>query len=317
MSLSGKIVFASGKAGDFDIWSLDLEGQNLTQLTHGTSWNDAPKWSPDGGSIVFVSNRTGVPELWLMDEDGKNQRALTSSGKLHAEPCWTPDGAAVVCSANYSEGDNLSIYRIDLSNPEAPEQLIDQSGLDSGPCVSPDGKFVAFSATFDGNEDIWQHEIGTDAKHRLSTHAARDFSPRYSPDGQRIAFISERDEHAAGQKSADSDVWVMNIDGSDRRKVTSNTNADRYVCWSPDGQSICCCSSASSKSVDRINFIDVATGARLDFDMNRLPLEAEIDASVGDNWLLRLFPGKLGDSLKRMAYPENYFGTERFPDWKA
>lgn len=316
MALTGTLVFASGKAGDFDIWSLNLDTQELRQLTRGEYWNDAPRWSPDGNSIAYVSNKSGVPEIWLMAADGSEQRALTTSGKFHANPCWMPDGKSIVCVANYQNADNLDIYRIPLSAPAQTERLVSEPGIDAGPDVSPDGLCLLFSSTRNDNEDIWEHEIGTDSWHRLTTHSARDFAPRYSPDGSKIAFVSERDEHAEGQHSADADVWIMNCDRSDMRKVTANSGSDRFFCWSPDGATLCCCSSLPGKSADRLNFIDVASGARLDFELNRLPLEADTGASVGANWLLRLFPASIRDSLSRMAYPESYFGTERYPDWK-
>jgi len=66
--LEGKIVFSSGRTGDFDIWSLDLGSKELLQLTTGSDWNDMPRWSPDGLRVAFISNRSGVQELWLMNE---------------------------------------------------------------------------------------------------------------------------------------------------------------------------------------------------------------------------------------------------------
>ena len=41
--LKGKIVFASGKEGDYDLWRLDLPSGKLTQLTTGNYWNDTPR----------------------------------------------------------------------------------------------------------------------------------------------------------------------------------------------------------------------------------------------------------------------------------
>ena len=54
--LTGKVVFSSGKHGDFDIFTLDLATDELRQLTTGGFKNDCPKWSPDGSKVVFVSN---------------------------------------------------------------------------------------------------------------------------------------------------------------------------------------------------------------------------------------------------------------------
>ena len=70
MEIKGKVVFSSGKAGDYDIWVLDLVSQRLSQLTSGPYCNECPRWSPDGKEIVYISNKTGTPEIWVMDETG-------------------------------------------------------------------------------------------------------------------------------------------------------------------------------------------------------------------------------------------------------
>jgi len=54
MNLKGTVVFASGKDGDYDIFSVDLENKHVKQLTGGAYFNDCPRWSPDGKKIVFV-----------------------------------------------------------------------------------------------------------------------------------------------------------------------------------------------------------------------------------------------------------------------
>ena len=55
--LTGTIAFASGKTGDYDIWTLDLASREMKQLTYGAFWNDKPRWSPDGKQILFLSNQ--------------------------------------------------------------------------------------------------------------------------------------------------------------------------------------------------------------------------------------------------------------------
>ncbi len=69
MELKGKVVFSSDKAGDYDIWVLNLDSKKLTQLTSGNFWNDAPKWSPDGRYLIYTSSRpgSGAKRLVVMD----------------------------------------------------------------------------------------------------------------------------------------------------------------------------------------------------------------------------------------------------------
>jgi len=67
-----KIVFASDKSGNYDIWSLSIEDWKLKQLTTDPNLDTSPAWSPDGRRIAFVSTRTGKMKIWIKDlETGK------------------------------------------------------------------------------------------------------------------------------------------------------------------------------------------------------------------------------------------------------
>ena len=311
MNLSGRIVFASGKSGDFDIWTLDLESQELKQLTTGDYWNDSPKWSPDGKQIVFVSNRSGVPELWLMDSNGAHQTALTSAGKLHLEPSWTPDGKRILCGANYDNPDNIDIYAINADGSGKPELIISHEGYDCGPCCAPDGETIAFSSTRGGSEDIWEYNLRSKELRQVTSHPARDYSPAYSPDGSWLAFITEADENSAQDASADSDVWIVSRDGMQERPLTTNTGADRYVAWSPDGRFIVCCSRKKRGTADRLTIVEVASGKAAGLAFDRTMLEIEAGATARSYGLFALLP----QALTRSFYGEHYFGSERYPHW--
>lgn len=63
----------------FDIFVIDKEGQDLTQIGHGTQ----PCWSPDGTEIVYLSGS----DLWIMAADGTNQRQITFGGGA-SQPSW-------------------------------------------------------------------------------------------------------------------------------------------------------------------------------------------------------------------------------------
>ena len=310
MILTGTIVFSSGKDGNFDIWTLELGSGKLRQLTDGSYWNDSPRWSPDGLRIVYVSNATGTPELWMMDSYGDNKTRLTSSGALHYEPSWSPDGLKIVFAGNEQDKDDVDIYTVDPVPGAEPELLISCPGWDAGPCWSPDGRSIIFSSSRSGHEDIWEYVIHSEEWKQLTTHGARDFSPALSPNGKKIAFVSERDERKPDHSSSsDSDVWIMNRDGSEMRRLTKNSGSDRFVAWSPNGNYVICCSSKVHQKAERLCVLDVKAGETVDFSYDRSKLEERIDARV-------LHHPLLPEVLTRFAYPESYFGTERYPHWK-
>jgi Tol biopolymer transport system component len=75
-----RIVFVTNNTGNDEIFTVDLQGQILTQLTYNrTEWDKHPSWSPDGAQIVFYSNRdVGLRRLWLMNADGSGQYSLSN-----------------------------------------------------------------------------------------------------------------------------------------------------------------------------------------------------------------------------------------------
>lgn len=314
MRPKGTLVFASGKQTDFDIWTLNIESKELHQLTTGSAWNDAPRWSPDGSKIVFVSNRSGVPELWTMGADGSNQRQLTESGKFHSEPCWSPDGKSIACAANYEDGENIDIYIFSSDGSGSPRRVTTNIGVEAGPSWSPCGGCLLYSSSREGNEDIYELDLKTGSERRVTSHPARDFHPAYSPDGSQIAFVTEADENSRTDGSADADVWVMSRDGSTEKRLTANAGCDRYVSWSPDGRFIVCCADGKGTGgTDRLNIIRVDTAVQIDFSYDRSQMEKEINAELKDHWLWGMLP----EFVQRKAYPEYYFGCEHYPDWKS
>ena len=66
-----RIVFASNRDGDWDIYSMDVNGDNLAQLTNHPASDEYPGCSPNGRRIAFTSERGVTSDLYVMDSDGK------------------------------------------------------------------------------------------------------------------------------------------------------------------------------------------------------------------------------------------------------
>ncbi|MDX1557119.1 MAG: hypothetical protein R3212_13905, partial [Xanthomonadales bacterium] len=124
-----RIVFVSTRAGNWDIWAIDANGENLAQLTDHEADDHYPAFSPDGTTIAFVSARdTGDFDLFLMDADGGNQRRLNRHEALDVHPVWHPDGQSLLFNSSRAdpESENLDIYRINVDGSDIRQ-------LSSGP----------------------------------------------------------------------------------------------------------------------------------------------------------------------------------------
>ena len=92
----------------------DLDGGNITRLTHnnGREWH--PEVSPDGKQIAFMSDRDGNFEIYVMNIDGSNQKRLTNSAIGDWYPSWSPDGSQIIFSnAGGKDRKERNIYVMD------------------------------------------------------------------------------------------------------------------------------------------------------------------------------------------------------------
>ncbi|HEX3151633.1 MAG TPA: S41 family peptidase [Gemmataceae bacterium] len=114
-----------------------------------------------------------------------------------------------------------------------PASAREQIRLPNRPSLSPDGKTVAF----DWNGDIWVVSIEGGLAKPLTSHPAKDSSPRFSPDGKEIAFISDRE--------GSPQIFVMSATGGTPTQMTFHSTwtggtdrATGYTLyeWTPDGK---------------------------------------------------------------------------------
>ncbi len=98
---------------------------------------------------------------------------------------------------------------------------------------------IAFMSQRDGNPEIYVMDTDGGNLRRLTDNSDKDFSPSWSPDGKRIAFMSDRDGHVHARHGWSTyEIYVMNADGSNPQNLTNNPSDDRNPSWSPDGERI-------------------------------------------------------------------------------
>jgi len=220
---TGKIAFASDRDGNNEIYVMNADGSNQTNLTNNPAWDNEPCFSPDGTKIAFKSYSDeifGISKIYVMNADGSNQTRLTNN--LGREPCFSPDGTKIAFASNPN-----GIFEIYVMNADGSNQtrLTNNWVIDWEPCFSPDGTKIAFASNRDGNYEIYVMNADGSNQTRLTNNWARDKEPCFSPDGTKIAFASDRD--------GNDEIYVMNADGSNVINLTNNPAWDVEPSWGP------------------------------------------------------------------------------------
>jgi len=159
------------------IWSINLDGSGLQQLSDGTDVIDLTvKWSPDGAQIAFVRVMPGH-DLWVMNADGSDPTLVATSA---SRPAWSPDGSLIAFA-----GQGLEMVRPDGSERR---QLVDMDiQQDSGfPYWSPDGSTIAFMSWPNGipgggPRDIFTIKSDGTGLTNITNHPAADEIGSWGP----------------------------------------------------------------------------------------------------------------------------------------
>ncbi len=219
---NGKIVFDRYQT---NIWVMESNGANQTQITTNQAAEFAPAWSPDGTKIAFTSMLTGEGDIYVMNANGSNQTRLTTSSQGDGDSSWSPDGTKIAFASFRTGAGDIYVMNANGSNQV---RLTTSLGGETEPAWSPDGGKIAFTETVDGDAEIYVMKVDGSNPTNLTNHPGSDTGPTWSPDGTRIAY-----------QRSDS-IWVMSAYGANPTRLTNAGPEvfDYFPAWSPDGTKI-------------------------------------------------------------------------------
>ena len=230
----------------------------------------SPQVSPDGRWVAYtvsgqdLANDRRFTRIWMVPLAGGEPMFMTARDSSAWSPRWAPDGEHLSFIATSGEGSS-QVYTLDIRGGERV-QLTDIAGGVESYEWSPDGKRLVlvlrdpekdkgpgpwvidrltFKQDYVGYLDrrrvhLYMYDLDSQSVTQITAGDYEDYSPKWSPDGSRIAFVSNRTEEP--DSNWNTDIWLVDPDTphdeQEPVRVTTNPWSDDSPIWHPDGERI-------------------------------------------------------------------------------
>ncbi len=236
-SKDGKSVYVADRqfsdGGVGGIYQIDIETGARKQITSapGEQRDFAPRMSHDGHTLAFVRYFShGHGELFIAPASGGTPTQLTNDVRDIQGISWSRDGRSIIFCSN-----RRSFFQL-WSIPTAggtPVLLPTNTTSATSPVAFHQSNRLAFVDASE-NWNVWRYPVQKrflGAGTLLISSSGRNHDARFSPNGRRIAFISDR--------SGTLEIWTALADGSSAKQLTHLNGAwVNSIAWSPDGSRI-------------------------------------------------------------------------------
>ena len=245
-SPDGKFIATSdaqpgSKATNIVLYSPETgEKRDLTTLP-AQFWSDSiPAFSPDSKTVAFIRQNSPITgDIYIVSTNGGEPRRITFDNARYSFDSgiiggltWTSDGAELIFSS--TRGGLPSLWRVAVAGGE-PERLPVGGDNTYYPSVSLQGHRLSYTRVSGGTPIYRIDATNKPAQRAVATKflssTREDASPRYSPDGKRVAFQSDR--------SGNPEIWTCDSDGQNISQLTFfRKGVAGTAQWSPDGSQI-------------------------------------------------------------------------------
>ena len=172
--IGDKIVFTSTRSGDLELYTCDLDGSKVFQVTNTPGYDGGAFFSHDGEWLVFRTTaftegeeeaelqsyrelladwmvRPAHMEIMIIKADGTERKQVTNLGGANFAPFFFPDDSKILFASNHhAQGISKGVLNFDLfaitPDGENLERITTYEKFDSFPMFSPDGRYLAFSS---------------------------------------------------------------------------------------------------------------------------------------------------------------------------
>ena len=220
-----RIVFNNITGSNLGLYTMSPDGTGSKRITDGTKLERSPSISPDGKRIVFAA--TSPSSFFISNVDGSSQVAWTapSSYSQSFTPSYGFSGTRVVFVGD------ANLFTADEYGNGVTRVTSFTTGDILTPSYSPDAKKILFTRKDpDGSLFVCTIGITGIGAATLTPAASKNFLPRYTPDGTKIIFVSNR--------NGNNQIYSMKSDGTLQTRLTNNATNDTDPIVSPDGTKI-------------------------------------------------------------------------------
>jgi len=239
------------------------------------------QWSPDGQSIAYsarLSQGAVSDQIYVTNRFGRGKRLITlwdNNGRIEEtpgfaeEPIWSPDADLIVFCRYFDPYAIPDIY-IATSNPSKGlyEVCLTPDPFGDWPYDwTPDGSKIIFASNGypdgipdpDGRSDLYLMNINGSGKYRFIESDSSFFvrRARYSSNGTQIALIGLTRVVRDGIENFFHDIYIINADGSNLRKITETGINKMCVSWAPDGTRLAYTAGEKPWEGDHVYIVDV------------------------------------------------------------
>lgn len=195
------------------IYRIKADGTDQVQLTFGERGESSPRWSPDGRRIAFLARRgdDAHNQIYVLDADGGEARRVTAHASAPGDLTWSPDSRLVFFTA------------ANAPSAAAKEKKRLQDDV------------FAFEETNFEQEHLWVTDLdGKTTQMTFGDYSVTDYT--LSADGSAIAMT--RAPSPLLEHMRFSEVWVMEANGGNATRLTTNEVAESEPIVSPTGRDV-------------------------------------------------------------------------------
>ena len=222
------IIFESNRDGHWQIYSMDVNGNNQTRVIRSDHNDRRPTWNPYHNMIMFESDRNGVSDLFTYDLDTKELKKvpITLKGnKTFAQ--FAPNGKELIFNYKISDN-NYNIYMVSLSGKRL-KTIVNNAYANLYPRFSPTGDAILYFSrkqTKGEDDEIYVRNMYNRDEIRLTRWPMHNFCATFSNSGTKIAYVTS-------MENSRPEIYIMNKDGKSQRRITFNDETDTLPNWSP------------------------------------------------------------------------------------